>query len=130
MYAILSVLNSSLFYWFWHTYGDGFHCGYKDVRAFKLGDFEKSPYLSELQRLGKELMTKLRESAKRKTVISKTTGRIMYDEFNPGACKNIMDMIDHVLAKHYGFTDEELDFIVNYDIKYRMGRNNGGEDEE
>jgi hypothetical protein len=23
--------------------------------------------------------------------------------------------------KHYGFTDEELDFIINYDIKYRMG---------
>ena len=29
--------------------------------------------------------------------------------------------IDRVLAKHYGFTDEELDFIINYDIKYRMG---------
>jgi hypothetical protein len=36
-----------------------------------------------------------------------------------------------VLAKHYGFTDEELDFIpsrelragINYDIKYRMGQN-------
>lgn len=26
------------------------------------------------------------------------------------------------LAKHYGFTDEELDCIINYDIKYRMGR--------
>ena len=26
-----------------------------------------------------------------------------------------------VLARHYGFTDEELDFIINYDIKYRMG---------
>jgi hypothetical protein len=26
-----------------------------------------------------------------------------------------------VPAKHYGFTDEELDFIINYDIKYRMG---------
>jgi hypothetical protein len=25
-------------------------------------------------------------------------------------------------SKHYGFTDEELDFIINYDIKYRMGR--------
>ena len=23
---------------------------------------------------------------------------------------------------HYGFTDEELDFIINYDVKYRMGR--------
>ena len=29
---------------------------------------------------------------------------------------------DRVLAAHYGFTDDELDFIINYDIKYRMGR--------
>jgi hypothetical protein len=37
-----------------------------------------------------------------------------------------------VLAKHYGFTDEELDFIINYDIKYRIGQENGdgGEREE
>jgi hypothetical protein len=27
-----------------------------------------------------------------------------------------------VLAAHYGLTEEELDFIINYDIKYRMGR--------
>jgi hypothetical protein len=24
-------------------------------------------------------------------------------------------------AKHYSFTEEELDFIISYDIKYRMG---------
>ena len=35
--------------------------------------------------------------------------------------KPIIDEIDKVLAAHYGFTDEELDFIINYDIKYRMG---------
>lgn len=23
---------------------------------------------------------------------------------------------------HYDLTDEELDFIINYDVKYRMGR--------
>ena len=34
----------------------------------------------------------------------------------------IIDEIDKVLAQHYGFTDEELEFIINYDIKYRMGR--------
>ena len=33
----------------------------------------------------------------------------------------IIDKTDRVLAQHYGFTDEELDFIINYDIKYRMG---------
>ncbi|MGV0028913.1 hypothetical protein [Phormidesmis priestleyi] len=38
---------------------------------------------------------------------------------------------DHVLAQYQkisrGFTAEELDFIINYDIKCRMGRDNGGE---
>ena len=33
-----------------------------------------------------------------------------------------IDKIDTLLAQHYGFTEEELDFIINYDIKYRMGR--------
>ena len=35
--------------------------------------------------------------------------------------QSVIDEIDRVLARHYGFTDEELDFIINYDIKYRMG---------
>jgi len=32
-----------------------------------------------------------------------------------------MDKIDAVLAEHFSFTDEELGFIVHYDIKYRLG---------
>lgn len=44
--------------------------------------------------------------------------------------KPTVDEIDHVLAQHYGFTDEELDFIINYDIKYRMGGADGGENDE
>ena len=43
--------------------------------------------------------------------------------------KPIIDEIDTVLAQHYGFTEEELDFIINYDIKYRMGRDGGEADE-
>lgn len=35
--------------------------------------------------------------------------------------KPIIDNIDRILAHHYNLTDEELDFIVNYDIKYRLG---------
>ncbi|MFZ5922439.1 MAG: hypothetical protein ACOYY3_15435 [Chloroflexota bacterium] len=35
--------------------------------------------------------------------------------------------LDSMLARHYGLppvgdaSDEELDFIINYDVKYRMG---------
>ena len=41
-----------------------------------------------------------------------------------------LDEIDTVLAKHYGFTSEELDFIPNYDIKYRLGRGGGDQEED
>ena len=43
---------------------------------------------------------------------------------------SFIDEIDKVLAEHYGFTNEELDFIINYDIKYRMGKGLEGEDED
>jgi len=33
------------------------------------------------------------------------------------------------LARHFGFTLEELDFILNYHIKYRLGRDTENEEE-
>jgi len=41
--------------------------------------------------------------------------------FDVQQAKPIIDEIDFLLAYHYDFTDEELDFVLNYDIKYRMG---------
>ena len=35
----------------------------------------------------------------------------------------------HPLARHYGFTAEELDFILNYDIKYCLGLDTDAEEE-
>lgn len=43
------------------------------------------------------------------------------DEFKISLSKSIIDRIDEIIAQYYSFTDEELDFIINYDIKYRMG---------
>ena len=56
-----------------------------------------------------------------KQFIKSQNRETIFESFNPQLSKSIVDRIDKVLAKHYGFTDEELDFIINYDIKYRMG---------
>ena len=66
-------------------------------------------------------MRHLDENSEVKKITTKA-GQISYQEFYSAASKPIIDEIDRVLAKHYAFTDEELDFIINYDIKYRMGR--------
>lgn len=60
----------------------------------------------------------------------KQTGVTETQSFKIQKSKHIIDDLDRVLAKHYGFSDEELDFIINYDIKYRMGINGGGDAEE
>jgi hypothetical protein len=52
-----------------------------------------------------------------------------YQTFYPSRSKAVLDQIDDALANYFGFTPEELDFIINYDIKYRMGQD-GGEDDE
>ena len=60
----------------------------------------------------------------RMTAHYRALGKAIYQEFYPALSKPIIDEIDRVLAEHYGFTNEELDFIINYDIKYRKGRGN------
>jgi len=69
-------------------------------------------------------MERLNETASRKTIKTKRGRAIAYDEMKAIQAKDIIDEIDLGLSKHYGFTGEELDFIINYDIKYRMGRDN------
>ena len=61
-------------------------------------------------------MSNYKENAKHKY-----RGETPCYEITASMAKPIIDEIDKVLAKHYGFTEEELDFIINYDIKYRMG---------
>ena len=39
------------------------------------------------------------------------------------------DRIDVLLAKHDAFMDDERDFIINYDIKYRMGSSDSDDEE-
>jgi hypothetical protein len=39
----------------------------------------------------------------------------------------LIDQIVTLLAQHYGFTEKQLDFIIKYDIKYRMGLGGGEE---
>ena len=39
----------------------------------------------------------------------------------PRMSKEIIDKLDCVLAQHYGLTADETDYLINYDIKYRMG---------
>ncbi len=120
--TVLAMLNSNLFFWWWYSLFDGYHCGRHEILSFPGGIREMKDEICEnLSSLAERLMRDYKRHSRRRVANYKATGRVEYDEYYPRKSKSIIDEIDRVLAKHYGFTEEELDFIINYDIKYRMG---------
>lgn len=111
------ILNSSLFFIWWITNSDCYHLNNSEIINFKYS-YQNNP---DLIKLADDLADDMNEKSCRRIYNYKTTGRVEYDEFYMKLSKPIIDKIDKILAKHYGFTEEELDFIINYDIKYRMG---------
>ena len=113
----VALMNSSLFYWYYVNYSDGHNFTKTVIGDMPFEYFDNTQILL----LTDSLMNDLENKANIKIANYKSTGRIEYREYYPKKSKPIIDEIDKVLAKHYGFTEEELDFIINYDIKYRMG---------
>ena len=125
---IVAAVNSSTFYLYWQLFFDSFKAGRFCVESFPCKEFD-GKLQRELADLASSLMTSIKSNARRLLARYEATGDVEYDQFYPRESKSIMDQIDRTLAQHYGFTDEELDFIINYDIKYRMGREaEGGEE--
>jgi len=118
--AIVCVMTSSLFFWFYCVTSDGHNFTKTVIDLFPVGRLERVT-VEELYGLCMKLMDCLDRGAVIRKAAYKTTGNIEYNEYDVSSAKAIIDDIDRVLAKHYGFTDNELDFIINYDIKYRVG---------
>ena len=130
--AMICIANSSLFYWFYNTVSDCRHLtfGTYSRLSFNL-DRLKTSSLKGFSSLARKLMNGYEANKQRYVRVSQQTGRSEFDAYYPALSKPILDEIDHLLAQHYGFTHTELDFIINYDIKYRMGKelDNGEETE-
>ncbi len=113
------LLNSSLFYWYYSTLSDCEHINDDLVRSFPI-----SPGLLQegWDDRAVSLSRAIAGSAVAKKITTKKEGHVIeYDEISASRHKREIDDVDRVLADHYGFDNEELDFIINYDIKYRMG---------
>jgi hypothetical protein len=125
----LCCLNSSLFYWFITAFSDCRHVNKREVDAFPIDlvSLSKGKVQVHLMLLGERLMAELSaNSVERHMKFSHDTLTVQC--IIPKLSKAIIDEIDKALAEHYGFADEELDFIINYDVKYRMGQDEANDE--
>jgi methylase of polypeptide subunit release factors len=111
--AICAVFNSTTFYWLWRKYSDCRHLTMVDNGKIFI---DLNPDIGrKLKNLGYDHQRTLKATKEMRI------GKMTYEQYRPNKTKSLIDEIDRALAKHYGLTDEELDFIINYDIKYRTG---------
>ena len=114
-----AILNSSLFFIWWICNSDCYHLNKPEIVNFRFTYDESEE--DSICKVADRLAVDMQNKSIRRVYNYKTSGRVEYDEFYMKLSKPIIDEIDKLLASHYGFTEEELDFIINYDIKYRMG---------
>jgi len=123
--AAIAALSSTTFFWFWNVLSDCRNLNRRDLLAFPL-DLSKTPtpLLTKLGDLGRKYLGELVDSSR--TMVK---SGLQIQTFDYSVCKVTIDEIDTVLASYYRLSPDELDFITNYDIKYRM-RPELGEHEE
>ena len=114
--AILGFLNSSLFSWLITIHSDCRNLNKREIWMARFDLTEDEQNLTQLAALAEVLMIDIDNNSR-----MLNQGDLTIQATFPRQSKQILDKLDNVLCKHYCFTDEELDFIINYDIKYRMG---------
>jgi hypothetical protein len=117
---VFGLLNSQLFYWYWISNSNCMDVVSREVLnlpVFDLDAVDPAPFAALMQHLLAAYATTATTRVRRGT-------RINTSEVNvaAGHAKPVLDAIDRLLASHYGLDDEALDFVLNYDIKYRLPR--------
>jgi len=119
---VLCCLNSNLFYWFVTVFSDCRHVNKREVDVFpvNLGKLQDHCESVRLVKLAKKLMVDLDSNSEERSM------KFSHDTLTvqcivPKHSKHIIDEIDGALAGYYGFNEAEVEFLVNYDIKYRVG---------
>ena len=126
--VMIAVLSSDIWWWYYTLHFDMYNC--KDYMMYSFPfDYDNCKYISELEQLGEKLSADMIENAEKKMQSYATTGERMQLIFRPTLSKPIIEDIDRVLAKHYNLNEEQIDYIVTYDNKYRLTKE-AEEDEE
>lgn len=114
--VFVALLNSSLFWWYYTVTFDSFNLKDYMLFGFRFTYPDDPATITALGTLCQQLMDDFRRHARHLT--RGTTGSYT---IYARKSKHIIDAIDHILARHYDLSDDELDFILHYDLKYRLG---------
>ncbi len=115
------VLNSNLFWFYYVVFSSFHHVNPSDILDFPI-DFNSMTLdlRSKLMVASDEVMKSMNSNSEYRQRIHKGGNTSKTQTFFPSLSKTCVDDIDRIIGNHYGFTPDETDYIINYDVKYRI----------
>lgn len=117
---LCAIFSTNLYFWFYHIYSDNLHIKQGDLELFRVPDFKKvsASTKKKIESKYAEYLKNLEENSEIQN--QKRQGTIKQIKvFNARKAKHLIDDLDRLICPLYGLTDEQTEFVINYDLKFR-----------
>ena len=117
------ILSSSYFYFYQQVYTDGLNIKRSEIENYPLPLLESIPkeQMFFLEKLYQRYLADIEKNASVRQTSSSSTHHVeSFKEYKIVRSKAIIDEIDDYVGPLYGLTQEEINFIKNYELEFRM----------
>ena len=118
--SIGAILSSNLFFWFYQIISDNLNMKSYEIESFGLPMSELNANIKkDLGELYREYLLDIERNANVRQT-EKYANIDSFKEYKIGKSKHLIDKIDDLIGPLYGLTSEEIDFVKNYELNFRM----------
>lgn len=118
--AICCILSSSLAFWFYQIFSDNLNWKMYEILNMRVPVMDE--VLPELESIYSKYLIDVENHANTRSSSHESTYHVEeFKEYKIGYSKLIIDEIDGLIGPLYGLTQDEISFIQNYEIEFRMG---------
>ena len=107
---VAALMSSTLFYWFRNSYSNNRDNYVSEFERFPIPNFSKE-IINTLEKLGKEYETDIEKNHDYSNGVK---------TYKIRKSKHIIDKIDRLICPLYGLTEEEMEFIIGYELEFRV----------
>ena len=119
---IACILSSNLSFYFYQVYSNNLNWSFSDICSFTIPfDNINSKIIEKIEDLYKQYLKDIEKNANVRKVSTESKYTMEeFKEYKIGKSKHIIDKIDRLICPLYGLTEEEMEFIIGYELEFRV----------
>ena len=118
-----AILSSNLYFWFYQIFSNNLDLKTYEIISFGMPNLDfDAKTVSKIQKLYDMYLKDIERNASVRQT-ERYANIETFKEYKIGKSKHHIDRIDDIICPLYGLTPEEIDFIKNYEIDFRLSEN-------